>query len=140
MRNSFSSLFASLLIFLYIYTASNKLLDMHSFKTVLSKSPLIGNNAALLSWTIPAIEFIISLFLLLPRFRRQGFLFSSVLMLSFTIYIGYMVLFVPDLPCSCGGVISGLTWPQHLLFNLVFLAISIAGFFHSKRQNKFLLQ
>ncbi|WP_442892031.1 hypothetical protein [Chryseobacterium sp. VD8] len=28
------------------------------------------------------------------------------------------------MPCSCGGVIKNLTWPQHLIFNLFFVVIT----------------
>jgi len=139
-RSNFVVPIAALLIFLYIYTATNKLLDLHKFKTVLSKSPLINRDAAWLSITIPAIEIFVSLFLLFPHYRKLGFLSSSVLMSAFTLYIGYMILFVPHLPCSCGGIISKLTWPQHLIADFLFLTVSILGFFLQKKEQKFLLQ
>jgi hypothetical protein len=131
-RSGWIALIAALLIFLYIYTATAKFLDLHKFQTVLSKSPLIDKNAFWLSGTIPSIEIIVSIFLFLPNYRRLGFLLSSILMGVFTSYISYMIAFVPDLPCSCGGIISKLNWPQHLILNLFFLAISIIGFKYSK--------
>jgi hypothetical protein len=146
MRNSvitrpvFISIFSTLLIFLYIYTATSKLFDMHKFRTVLAKSPMIDQYALLLSWIIPFLEFIVSTILFIPHLRRIGFLFSSILMTGFTLYITYMLVFMRDLPCSCGGVISKLTWPQHLLFNVIFLAISIAGLMMSKKKSRVLLQ
>lgn len=139
-RSNIISFFAALLILLYVYTASNKLFDLHKFKTVLSKSPLISDNASWFSWSIPALEIIVSLVLFFPRFRRLGFLSSSILMAAFTLYIGYMILFVPKLPCSCGGIISQLSWTQHLIINLLFLLISLLGFISSKKDQALLLQ
>src|SRR5690606_20993862 len=46
----------------------------------------------------------------------------------FTLFILFGVLgWYDKRPCGCGSVISGLTWEQHLWFNIGFLLISIAG-------------
>ena len=60
--------------------------------------------------------------------RRLGFIAAATLMLLFTFYIGYYLTFDKEqLPCSCGGVISGMTWTQHFFFNLFFTGLGIAG-------------
>jgi Methylamine utilisation protein MauE len=139
-RSNFIVFAAALSIFLYIYTATSKILDIDKFETVLANSPLIGEKALWVSWTIPFIEIIVSIFLLFPQLRKLGFLVSTFLMSAFTAYIGYMILFVPKLPCSCGGMISKLTWQQHFFFNSIFLTISVAGYLVSKKELKSLLQ
>jgi hypothetical protein len=79
-------------------------------------------------WTIPSVEIAISLALIFERTRMAGFYASLVLMSLFTIYTGSVLLhFFQYIPCSCGGVIKKLSWPQHMVFNLFFVAISIAG-------------
>jgi hypothetical protein len=46
-------------------------------------------------------------------------------MTIFTIYIGaIMAGFFINVPCSCGGLIQSLTWGEHLLFNLFFIALA----------------
>ena len=139
-RSNFIVFAAALLIFLYIYAALTKLFDLQNFKTVLERSPLIGENTVWVSWSIPVVEIIVSIFLFFPRFRKYGYLSSSILMAVFTLYIGYMIMFVPKLPCSCGGVMSKLTWPQHLLFNSAFFAVSIIGWALCNKESKVLLQ
>jgi putative oxidoreductase len=126
-RNWLSDLIAAMLIFLFVYTAINKLMDIESFRAVISKSPIIHQNANLLSWLIPSVELIISLLLLIPVFREYAFLFSSILMGIFTVYVAYMLTFIPKLPCSCGGVIQQMNWTQHLIFNIFFFLLSILG-------------
>ena len=61
-----------------------------------------------------------------------------IVMGIFTVYTGVILMhFFPYVPCSCGGVIKRLTWTQHLILNLSFVAISILGVIlqHKKRFN-----
>jgi hypothetical protein len=118
---------SALFIFIFVYTSISKVLDYTSFKTVLSKSPLIGNSADLTAWMLPVVELVISLCLFFPRTRGLGLKLTLGLMTLFTIYVLYMLLFVPDLPCSCGGVISAMSWTQHLFFNIALTIIALIG-------------
>jgi len=120
-------LICSVFIFLFAYTALSKLQQYHQFVSVLLKSPLIGSISEAVAWIIPTIELIIAGLLFFPRTRRPGLYGSSLLMIVFTVYLGYMILFTPHLPCTCGGVIQKMTWKQHLLFNLALTAISLSG-------------
>jgi hypothetical protein len=126
-RNRIVEIIASLLILLFVYTAISKIFDFRAFVAVLSTSTVFGNHARLLAYTIPSLELIISLGLFLPKTRRIGLYASTVLLTIFTIYIVYMVIYVPHLPCSCGGVISKMTWTQHIFFNSFFIILGIWG-------------
>lgn len=130
---------SALLILLFVYTATSKLLAHNSFVFTLSQSPLLQYYSIPLSWTIPLTEIIISCFLFIPRLRKTGLLFSTLLMTAFTIYISYMIAFTPRLPCSCGGVIKSLTWKEHLLLNISFVVMAFFGCLMIKK-NKILLQ
>jgi len=44
-----------------------------------------------------------------------------------TVYLALMLGTEKHLPCSCGGAIESLTWRQHILFNLFFLALAGLG-------------
>jgi len=115
---------SALLILLFVYTAITKLIEQESFRTVLSQSPLIGTKATILSWVLPILELFTATLLFFPTMRKWGLASSLILMFSFTCYITYMILFARDLPCSCGGVISAMTWPEHLIFNIFFTALA----------------
>jgi hypothetical protein len=115
---------SALFILLFVYTAITKLIEHESFRTVLSQSPLIGINATILSWVLPILELFTATLLFIPTMRKWGFTSSFMLMLLFTCYIIYMILFARDLPCSCGGVISAMTWPEHQIFNIFFTALA----------------
>jgi hypothetical protein len=123
----FINILASVFIFLFAYTALSKLMSMEIFKIVLSKSEILQPVADFISWGIPVSELVICLLLFFNSSRKFGLLLSTVLMGLFTIYIALMLLFVPDLPCSCGGVIQQMSWPQHFVFNITFFILGFLG-------------
>ncbi len=129
---------AALLILLFAYTGISKLNERNLFQFVISKSPLVGNWSALLSWTLPILELVTALLLFIPATKQTGLWISLVLMMIFSIYIGYMVLFSKHLPCSCGGVLKQLTWTQHLVFNILFAILSALCIWLYKRNQRFI--
>jgi putative oxidoreductase len=126
-RNLIIEIISSLFILLFMYTALSKLLDFNSFKTVLSRSPLIGGRSAIVALALPIAEILVSVLLFFPKTRLWGLYGSFVAMLIFTLFLAYMISFAPKLPCSCGGVLKQMTWKQHLVFNIFFLLISLTG-------------
>jgi len=129
---------SALFILLFVYTATSKLFEHQSFRAVLSLSPLIGSKAETLSWILPMLELFTAALLFIPSYRKYGFVSSFILMLLFTIYVAYMILFAANLPCSCGGVISAMTWSQHLVFNIFFTALAFISWRYSIRNKLFI--
>ena len=117
----------ALLIFLFIYTGLNKMLDYSKFAFTLGRSPFIQPMAGFIAATLPAGELILALLLVFKRTRLLGLYASFFLMLLFTGYIALMLLYAYDLPCSCGGVLAALSWPNHLIFNIFFTILSLIG-------------
>jgi hypothetical protein len=135
-RSLIIEIIGSLLILLFAYTAISKLLDYTSFKSVLHKSPLMGGMAGLVALALPITEGLVAVLLFIPRTRIWGFYSSVALMSVFTLYLAYMISFTPKLPCSCGGVLKQMTWNQHLLFNVFFLAIAATGLVLERKRIK----
>jgi hypothetical protein len=133
MKFNASFFISILLIFLFAYTGSSKLLDSKGFAAVLSKIPLIGRGAGIVAILLPLAELLIVLLLFFERTRLIGLYASLMLLLVFTVYLVYMVLAVPKLPCSCGGVISSMSWKQHVVFNVVFIVLTVIGIRSTKQ-------
>jgi hypothetical protein len=125
--NHLSRVTCYLLIFLFTYTGISKLLDHDGFLSSILQSPVIRKNATTISWSVPALELILTALLLSEKYRKAGLLFSLFTLTLFTLYIVYMVLFIPNLPCSCGGVLKELSWRNHILFNSVFIVLIITA-------------
>ena len=132
-RELLTDLIVYLFIILFMYTAASKILTIEKFSISLAKSPLISEYNLIVAWAVPITEVAISLLLIIFSTRKWGLLAALVLMTIFTLYLTYMVLSGNKLPCHCGGVISTMTWKQHIWFNLVFVTIAAAGLIFMKK-------
>lgn len=118
----------TLLLLLWIPVTIDKIINFSSFQSGILRQPLSSNVANLAIYTLPVLEAVTIVLLLLNRYRQLGFLLSSLLMAIFTFYVGLALIGTWEkLPCGCGSVISGLSWSEHFWFNITFLVISIIG-------------
>lgn len=117
----------ALTIILFIYTGLNKIMDLNKFKSTIDRSPFIQNYSSFLTYFIPIGEIFISVLLIIPRSRLLGLYLSFALMAFFTGYVWLMLNYAYDLPCSCGGIISELTWEDHLVFNSIYTLLPFTG-------------
>ena len=119
---------SALLILLFLYASMSKFMDFHTFTGEMMNQPLPHYLTRFLIWFIPITEIGLCLLLLFERTRLLGLYGSLGFMSLFTIYSIIIILnFFGRIPCSCGGVIKRLTWRQHIVFNLFFVALSISG-------------
>jgi hypothetical protein len=142
LRATYLNLVTALFIFLFLYTAISKVMQFDTFRQTLSRSPLVGSYADAIAIAVPVIEVLVSGLLFFPFTHKAGLYGSLLLMLIFSAYLGYMICFAKDLPCSCGGVLQDLSWQQHLWFNLFFTILAATGIYicRPKRPIKSLLQ
>lgn len=128
-KNTIVELICALLIILFIYTGLNKMMNLDKFSSEMRRSPFIEDMASFIAYTLPPGELLLSLLLIAKRTRLLGLYLSFALMALFTGYIWLMLNYAWDLPCSCGGIISKLSWQEHLVFNGVFTGLSIIAIF-----------
>jgi hypothetical protein len=134
-RKIIIEIISSLLILLFLYASVSKWLAFRTFIGEMNNQPFPNWMTPFLVWSIPFIEVLIAIGLIFEKTRVQSFYASLILMLAFTIYTVAILLHAfKYIPCSCGGVIRKLTWPQHLFFNLFFVGISILGIILKKRE------
>lgn len=124
-----------LYIGMYMYAAVAKLLTHQVFVAQLNHQPIGQEYSVFLSWGLPVVEILIAVLIMFTR--KLGIYLATGLMAIFTTYIILVQLkFFDSIPCSCGGIISQMTWGQHLLFNLTFLLIGITAIYlqHTKKE------
>ena len=126
-QNVIIEIICFLLILLFVYTGLSKLFNYAEFKSQLSRSPGLEDWSAVIAIVLPIAELITAGMLAVTMTRRAGLILSFTLIVLFTGYIIYMLLFEKNLPCSCGGVIKEMTWKQHLVFNIFFLLMALAA-------------
>jgi hypothetical protein len=127
MKKTLTEIAASLLVILFIYAGLSKLMNYSDFRFQLGRSPYVSGIAGFVAWFMPVSEILVALLLTVQRTRLIGFYASFFVMLLFTGYIYAMLHYSPYLPCSCGGVLSMMSWEQHFYFNLFFVIISLSG-------------
>lgn len=123
-----------LLIILWVYAAGSKLVEHGVFVFSLNRQPLPGWSVPIVATALPITELAVALLLGMERYKRQGLLFSFLLMTVFTLYVGLALSgALGEIPCACGGVISKLGWKGHLVFNIAYTLIAWIGWRKSRQ-------
>lgn len=125
----------SLMILLMVYAAVSKGLAFNRFTGQLSKSPLFGGWYKQAGILILLVEVWAACLLFFPLTQRLGLWSCLMLLLVFTLYIIGMILFMPKLPCSCGGIIEKLGWKGHIVFNCCFIVLAGIGLFLQRTES-----
>ncbi len=124
-----------LLIFLWTYAAMSKLLNYEQSRAQMMDQAFPAAINKLLVWAVPATELFSASLLLFNRGRKPGLVASAALLSAFSIYIILVMSRSFDhIPCSCGGIISSLSWGQHLVFNMSFLTLTLFALTPYKRK------
>jgi uncharacterized membrane protein YphA (DoxX/SURF4 family) len=126
---------SALLILLFLYASLSKFMDFYTFTGEMMNQPLPHPLSRFMIWFIPITEILMCFALLFERTRLLGLYTSFGFMTLFTIYSIFILFnFFGRIPCSCGGVIKKLTWKQHVVFNLFFMALSVWGIILQRRK------
>lgn len=126
-----------LLIILWVYAAISKLSDFDHFKVQMHNQPLPGFVQTFLIYLLPSVELLIAGLLTVERSQCYGLVASGILMFFFTGYVGLALFnFFSYVPCSCGGILEHMTWLVHLIFNIIFLLLSLIAIYiyHKERR------
>lgn len=114
--------------FLFLYAALSKLNGYGKFEVTIGQNAMLHPYAGWLAWMVPCAEMVLAVMLVFPRLRRLALYGSLGLMAMFTAYVFIVWVFEgPDVPCQCGGVLSAMSWGQHLVFNMVFTGLAGVG-------------
>lgn len=132
-KKLFINIIRYIFIFLFVYTATSKYIGFRTFISNIEHSDVIAQFAVPLAILVPAAELVIAGLLLFQHTLRIGLWGSFILMSIFTLYVALILGFAPSLPCSCGGIISELSWPQHLVLNIVLTALAVWALYVNRK-------
>ncbi|MCC4228622.1 MauE/DoxX family redox-associated membrane protein [Zunongwangia profunda] len=137
---NYSRVLEAILLYYFIlllsYAALSKITEGNSLYTSLMNAPLYlsAKLAAVGQWLIPITELVLAISISFKSTRRIGYLSIALLFILLSVYTGWIIWFLPNKPCSCGGLISLLSWKQHVVFNLVNLILSLVAWYLTKRE------
>lgn len=136
LKNIVIEVICYLYVLLFVYAAVSKLLDFENFQVQLGQSPLLSAFAVWVAWLVPLIELIIAVALIIPKFRQIGLFGTLALMTMFSVYIFIILHYSSFIPCSCGGILEKMTWNIHLVFNIVFVLLSVMAIILNRQRTK----
>jgi hypothetical protein len=139
-KSTIVEMIAILYMSMFLYTAINKWTDYTMTQEQMALMPLLTPVAHIVVWLLPATEIVITLLIFFYQTRKTGLYAATILMILFTLYIIYMMLFYPHLPCSCGGFLTELSWPGHLVFNSTFILLGTLAIRMNNKANMFTQQ
>lgn len=123
------------LAFLFLYTAYSKIHHFEEFEVQMHNSTLIGKKfIPSLQYLLPFLDAMVFLVLILGKKTIKGFYFSLLVLVIYTVYLVALNNFSFYEGCSCGGIFYALTYTEHLIVNLLFIAINIVGIFIYKEK------
>lgn len=116
------------LILLFLYAAINKLVIFEEFQQQMTQSPLLPRQLIpFLAVFVPLSEIVIAWMLVFDKTKQLGFYLSFSLMFIFTMYLVILVSAAEKVPCSCGGILDDMGYPEHIIFNTIFTGIALFG-------------
>ena len=120
---------ATVMVSLFLYTGLSKLFEHTTFRYQLSISPwsLLASLSGIISWVLPVTEVIIAVLFLFSAYRMTAFIASAILFTGFLVYLGILLGSGSKLPCTCGGIISTMSWVAHVWFDAACLLLCITG-------------
>ncbi len=108
----------------------------HKFVVQVGLSPLLPSFMKSIAWVIPVSELLIAMALMFPTRLKAGLYASLIVMTLFTLYIIGIFTVADHMPCSCGGILETLSWSEHLVFNIGFVALIIWGLVLLKKEQR----
>lgn len=122
---------ALFMVLLFGYTGIDKLInyEVFVFQMRLVSVGWIQEAAPILGLAVPITELGIAAALIAETTRGKALIASLLLMISFETYIAWMQLTGLELPCTCGGIISKMSWPAHTIFNAIVILLLIIALY-----------
>ena len=115
-KKSIFILVCSLLVILFLNTGFSKFLDFNNSVIDMNGQPFPNGWSKGLVLALAISEIGIAASFFVTRTRLLGLYGALILMSLFSLYATLVLAHVfAKVPCSCGGFMRGLSWPQHLV-------------------------
>ncbi|WP_448103447.1 MauE/DoxX family redox-associated membrane protein [Pedobacter panaciterrae] len=135
-KNALIDIISAGFVLLFVYAAISKIQDFEKFRVELGKSPVLNVFAGFIAISVPLFEIVIAILLVAKKSQLFALYASFTLMTLFSTYIVTILKFSAYIPCSCGGILSNMSWIQHLLFNSGFVVLGGIAIIIYPNQNK----
>ncbi len=127
MNNKILSVIKYMLSILFIYAGVYKISNVSLFKSQLYQSPLLPDLLIpYIAIGLPLFEICLGVVLIFAyKLDYIALMISFCLMVFFSLYLIILFTLYTKPPCSCGGILSEMSYPVHITFNIIFTLLSL---------------
>ena len=111
---------------IFAYAGVDKLLNNLSFTASLLRTGYLPESWVLpLSVIIPVIELFLVLAGLFTTYTKGVLIGMTILIITFTSHLIWIYLMNPEVPCSCGALISSMPIGAHITMNMALVLVCV---------------
>ncbi|HLK26941.1 MAG TPA: MauE/DoxX family redox-associated membrane protein [Puia sp.] len=127
-----------LLAILFIYAGVYKISSVSLFASQMYQSPLLPSFfVPVIAIGLPIFEIVLgTLLIFFSKLEYTLLLISFSLMFFFSLYLIMLFTLYSKPPCSCGGILSQMSYPVHIGFNIFFTILSAMALYLHKGAKK----
>lgn len=114
-------------VILMSYAVISKISDFRNFKSQLAQSPGIEEFGRTIAYGIIVLQTVAVVLLCHRPFRLWGLWMNFGILCSFVGYIGIILIYSNNLPCTCLGLFEKMTWKGNLVLNIGLMITALTG-------------
>ena len=112
---------------LFSYAAMSKATDFKNFRDQLGQSPGLEGCGEPVAYGIIALQTVSVILLCYRPLRFRGLWITFGMLTVFAGYIGGILFYSKNLPCTCIGLFEKMTWKDNLVLNLGLMITALTG-------------
>jgi hypothetical protein len=128
-RERISESLKNFFIFLFVYAGLRKLVDLEMFVKEVWGFAIFGSKQLVKIEFIclSSAELAVAVLLAIPRTRAIGWYANFGLVVAVNVSMFIMLQYAKVIPIYYGGIIPGISFMQHFIFNLFILFVALVG-------------
>ncbi len=112
---------------LFSYAAMSKATGFKNFRDQLEQSPGLEGYGEPIAYSIIALHTVSAILLCYRPLRLWGLWITFGITTVFAGYVGGILLYSNNLPCTCIGLFEKMTWKDNLVLNIGLMITALTG-------------
>lgn len=120
-------LISFIFVVLFAYTVISKGAGFSTYLNQLEQSPGLEEYGEPIAYSIIALHTVSAILLCYRPLRLWGLWIAFGIMTVFAGYVGGILLYSNNLPCTCIGLFEKMTWKDNLILNIGLMITALTG-------------
>lgn len=136
LKKTIPSLISFIFVVLFAYAAIMKGAGFSDYLSKLKQSPGLPGYAQTVAYCVIILQTITVILLCYRPFRLWGLCSAFGLLAVFAGYIGTILIYSNNLPCTCIGLFEKLSWKANLVLTTVLMMAALSGIYMMRKEKK----